>query len=118
MGGAPTSDNSGLAGGPGASATTSANLPPAANSNPKYVMRLVTYRRADGVLVTAMRPIKNPEDMTAAERRQVYGNRYAPRARVTAHSHSASAPASHAAPVRVAAAPAAKPAFAAKPVAV
>jgi hypothetical protein len=118
MGGAPTSDNSGLAGGPGASATTSANLPPASNSNPKYVMRLVTYRRADGVLVTAMRPIKNPEDMTAAERRQVYGNRYAPRARVTAHSHSASAPASHAAPVRVAAAPAAKPAVAAKPVAV
>ena len=113
MGGAPTSDNSGLAGGPGASATTSAKLPPASTSDPKYVMRLVTYRRADGVLVTAMRPIKNPEDMTAAERRQVYGNRYAPRARVTAHSHSA--PATHAAPVRVAAAPAAKPMVVAKP---
>ena len=45
--------------------------------------RLITYRRADGLLVTAMRPIKNPEDMTAAERRAVYGNRYAPRAHVS-----------------------------------
>jgi hypothetical protein len=114
MGGAPSADNSGLAGGPGASRTTAAQLPPAATSDSKYVMRLVTYRRADGVLVTAMRPIKNPEDMTAAERRQVYGNRYAPRARVTAHAHAAPA-----APAHVAAnkptAPASKPVVAAKP---
>lgn len=42
--------------------------------------QLVTRRKSDGTLQIAMRPIANPEDMTAAERRQVYGNRYAPRA--------------------------------------
>lgn len=87
MGGAPgASDNSGLLGGPGGSRAQA--VPPASTSNPKYLMRLVTYRRADGVLVTAMRPVKNPEDMTAAERRQTYGNRYAPRAHVIGHSHA------------------------------
>src|SRR3990167_8609095 len=42
--------------------------------------QLVTRRKSDGTLQIAMRPIANPEDMTAAERRRVYGNRYAPRA--------------------------------------
>ena len=109
MGGAPAPDNSGLAGGPGASRATVSQLPPAAASNPKYVNRLVTYRRADGVLVTAMRPVKDPEDMTAAERRQVYGNRYAPRARVSAHAHSSPAPVHYAAAPKPAAKPAPKP---------
>ena len=33
----------------------------------------VTFRRADGVKVTTMRPIPNPEDMPAEDRRRVYG---------------------------------------------
>jgi hypothetical protein len=40
---------------------------------------LIVRRRADGTLEISMRPIANPEDMSAAERRRVYGNRYAPR---------------------------------------
>jgi hypothetical protein len=40
---------------------------------------LIVRRRADGSLEISMRPIANPEDMSAAERRRVYGNRYAPR---------------------------------------
>ncbi|MDO8323736.1 MAG: stalk-specific protein X [Phenylobacterium sp.] len=83
MGGAPGAryDSSGLAGGPsgGQAAQGSAYREP-----PRNVNRLVTYRRADGVLVTAMRPVPNPEDMSARERRLVYGNRYAPRAYVSA----------------------------------
>lgn len=133
MGGAPgaRSDDSGLAGGPEgqyAQATTSAYRAPS-----RYVNRLVTYRRADGGLVTAMRPVPNPEDMSARERRLVYGARYAPRAHVSASTrvrHPAPAyyaeakpsptrPAIH--PV-IASKPAAKPAakpmiVAAKPVA-
>ena len=50
----------------------------ASSGAPRF--QLVTRRKADGTLQIAMRPIANPEDMTAAERRQVYGNRYAPRA--------------------------------------
>lgn len=42
--------------------------------------QLITRRKSDGTLQISMRPIANPEDMTAAERRRVYGNRYAPRA--------------------------------------
>ena len=41
--------------------------------------QLRSWRDAEGKLVVAMRPIANPEDMTAAERRRVYGKRYAPR---------------------------------------
>ena len=82
MGGtpAPAGDGSGLLGGP---ATTSSTLPAAEAATSSSASRLKTYRRADGMLVTAMAPVKNPEDMTAAERRQVYGNRYAPRAHVS-----------------------------------
>ncbi|MCI3133745.1 hypothetical protein [Phenylobacterium aquaticum] len=108
MGGAPGSaDNSGLLGGPGGSRAQAP--PPASTSNPKYLMRLVTYRRADGVLVTAMRPVKNPEDMTAAERRQVYGTRYAPRAYVGGHSRDYAV--AQAAPAK----PTARPVAVAKP---
>ncbi|MBX3480954.1 MAG: hypothetical protein KF842_11185 [Caulobacter sp.] len=39
---------------------------------------LRSWRKADGTLVVAMRPIANPEDMTPRERRLVYGKRYAP----------------------------------------
>jgi hypothetical protein len=41
---------------------------------------LRSWRNADGLLVVAMRPIANPEDMSAAERQRVYGKRYAPSA--------------------------------------
>ena len=46
-------------------------------TSPSYP--LIVRRRADGTLEISMRPIANPEDMSAAERRRVYGNRYAPR---------------------------------------
>lgn len=121
MGGAPGAryDDSGLAGGPGGgqSAQNSAYRAP-----PRNVNRLVTYRRADGVLVTAMRPVPNPEDMSARERRLVYGNRYAPRAYVSAPPR-VRRPAAEAyyAPARPAARPAAvaarPPVVAAKPLA-
>jgi hypothetical protein len=79
MGDRPSSaDHSGLAGGPAGSGP--AVIGPSPNSNPKYLMRLVTYRRADGGLVTAMRPVPNPEDLSPDDRRTIYGTRYAPRA--------------------------------------
>ena len=111
MGGAPGAryDDSGLAGGPAGrqGAQGSAYRAPS-----RYGDRLVTYRRADGVLVTAMRPVPNPEDMSARERRMVYGNRYAPRAYVSAPPRSRR-PAAQAyyAPAK----PAARPVVAAKP---
>ncbi|MDP3384077.1 MAG: hypothetical protein Q8S47_12225, partial [Phenylobacterium sp.] len=73
MGGAPGSadDGSGLMGGPPADVYQGQALPPAASRHDG----VVTFRRADGVLVTTMRPIANPEDMTAEERRRVYGDR-------------------------------------------
>jgi hypothetical protein len=43
---------------------------------------LKTWRGANGHPVVAMRPIPNPEDMSAHERHRVYGNRYAPYATV------------------------------------
>ncbi|MBI1406948.1 MAG: hypothetical protein GC145_12570 [Caulobacter sp.] len=49
-----------------------------ANVTPGAPLR--SWRKADGTLVVAMRPIANPEDMTPRERRLVYGKRYAPRA--------------------------------------
>ena len=67
----------GLAGGPGA-ASTGPRSQTAASGAPRF--QLITRRKADGTLQISMRPIANPEDMTPAERRQVYGNRYAPRA--------------------------------------
>jgi len=50
----------------------------APGSAPRY--ELTQRRKADGTLEISMRPIANPEDMSAAERRRVYGYRYAPRA--------------------------------------
>ena len=83
MGGAPGAryDSSGLAGGPSGDQAAQGS---AYRDPPRNLNRLVTYRRADGVLVTAMRPVPNPEDMSARERRLVYGNRYAPRANISA----------------------------------
>jgi hypothetical protein len=40
---------------------------------------LRSYRNADGILVVHNAPIANPEDMSPAERRRIYGKRYAPR---------------------------------------
>lgn len=77
----------------------------AASDAPRF--QLVTRRRSDGTLEIAMRPIANPEDMTAAERRQVYGNRYAPRAVVAAAPRRAARPV--AAPAAVAATVAPRP---------
>ncbi|MBT9471744.1 MAG: hypothetical protein V4514_07005 [Pseudomonadota bacterium] len=34
---------------------------------------LATFRRADGLEITTMRPVPNPEDMPREERRRVYG---------------------------------------------
>lgn len=80
MGAAPgASDDTGLMGGPGGGQQIASASRPAS----RYADRLVTYRRADGVLVTAMAPVANPEDMSARERRMVYGARYAPRAHVS-----------------------------------
>lgn len=113
MGDSPSSaDHSGLAGGPAGSGP--ALLGPSPNSNPKYLMRLVTYRRADGVLVTAMRPVPNPEDLAPDDRRTIYGTRYAPRAFLAAghgrrHVEVAVQPASQLAPPRQAGAKAAPP---------
>lgn len=112
MGGAPEiADNSGLLGGPGGPGgqRAPAPSPPASTANPEHLMRLVTYRRADGVLVTAMRPIENPDHMTAAERRQTNGARYAPRAHVGGHSRNDVV--AHAAPAK----PAARTVVVAKP---
>lgn len=128
MGAAPgAADDTGLMGGPGGAR----QIAPASRPASRYADRLVTYRRADGVLVTAMRPVPNPEDMSARERRLVYGGRYAPRAHVSSgtrarHAEAAQAyyapakprPAVAAKPAVAAArpAPVAKPVIAAKPV--
>lgn len=86
---------------------------------------LIVRRRTDGTLEVSMRPIANPEDMTAAERRRVYGNRYAPRPSTgwSPRRLWRSEPAKPAAPAKpkpvIAAAPkpATKPVAAAKPAA-
>ena len=120
MGEAPSSaDHSGLAGGPAGSEPAALSHSP--NSNPRYLMRLVTYRRADGVLVTAMRPVPNPEDLSADDRRSIYGTRYAPRAFLAAghgrrHVEVAAAPQMTAKPAMAKAAPPKAAPF--KPVAV
>lgn len=80
--------------------------------------QLITRRKADGTLQISMRPVANPEDMTTAERRRVYGNRYAPRAVVAAPRRTwPVTPAARpvAAPVKPAARPAARPVIAAAP---
>ena len=117
MGGAPgaRSDDTGLAGGPaGQYAEATPDRAPS-----RYVNRLVTYRRADGVLVTAMRPVPNPENMSARERRLVYGARYAPRAYVSSNTRVRHpAPAYYAAAKAVPAHATAHPVMAAKPMVV
>ena len=116
MGGAPgaRADDTGLAGGPaGQYAEATPYRAPS-----RYVNRLVSYRRADGVLVTAMRPVPNPEDMSARERRLVYGARYAPRAYVSSSARVRHPAPAYYAPAKAAPAhPAAKPMVAAKPAA-
>lgn len=76
MGSAPAKPAAdGLAGGPRGAAPAAAA---AGSTAPRF--QLITRRKPDGTLQISMRPIANPEDMSPAERRQVYGNRYAPRA--------------------------------------
>ncbi|CAN5755760.1 hypothetical protein BH11PSE1_BH11PSE1_20320 [soil metagenome] len=114
MGGAPgaRADDSGLAGGPaGQYAEATPYRAPS-----RYVNRLVTYRRADGVLVTAMRPVPNPEDMSARERRMVYGARYAPRAYLSSSTRVRHPAPAYSAPAKaVPARPAAHPVVTAQP---
>lgn len=95
----------GLAGGPGYGATPASKGATTAASAPRF--QLVTRRKADGTLQISMRPIANPEDMTPAERRRVYGNRYAPRAVAAAPRRSR---VWHPAPAGYGATPVAKPA--------
>ena len=132
MGAAPGSanDGSGLMGGPPGEVYEGQTLPPAASRHPG----VVSFRRADGVLVTTMRPIANPEDMTAEERRRVYGERpvraaaapaqraYSPDARIApspvrAPAPVAAAPAAPAKPAPIAKAPAVNAPQAAAPAA-
>jgi len=93
----------------------------AASPGSRYA--LIQRRKSDGTLEVSMRPIANPEDMSAAERRRVYGARYAPRPAASprrfwqpAPKPAVARPAAKPAPRVVAAAPAPKPV--AKPVAV
>jgi len=74
MGGAPARDQDGLMGGPPAPVYSNDSLPAAA----ERADGVVRFRRADGVLVTTMRPIPNPEDLSAADRRRIYGQPPAP----------------------------------------
>ncbi|MCE3290722.1 MAG: stalk-specific protein, partial [Caulobacter sp.] len=80
---------------------------------------LRSYRNADGILVVHNAPIANPEDMSPAERRRVYGKRYAPRPQSGARRDwTVWKPKPKARPApRVAAAPAYRPAPAPKAVA-
>lgn len=50
--------------------------PPKGGKAPSTALR--SYRNAQGIWVVHNDPIANPEDMSAAERRRVYGKRYAP----------------------------------------
>lgn len=87
---------------------------------------LRSYRNAQGIWVVHNDPIANPEDMTAAERRRIYGKRYAPRPQssprrdwtVWKPKPKAKAPAVAAAPAPKAAAPKPAPKVAAAPKAV
>ena len=105
------SDHKDLAGGPVAA---DPRLSHGATSDPKYLARLVTFRRADGVVVTAMRPVPNPEDLSLEDRQIVYGARYAPRGFASSGRRQHLADHAAAAPVVAAALP---PKFAPAPVA-
>lgn len=112
-----TTHGSGLMGGPPVDVYQGQPLPGAA---PRHE-GVVTFRRADGMLVTTMRPIANPEDMTRAERLRVYGERpmrtaqaaprrvYSSDARVAPAPVRAQAPVKAQAPVRAPAPVAAAP---------
>ena len=113
MGEAPgsVSHGNGLMGGPPVDVNQGGPLPAATTRHEG----VVTFRRADGVLVTTMRPIANPEDMTRAERLRVYGERpartaqAAPRRVYSSDARVAPAPVRAAAPVRAPAPVAAAP---------
>jgi hypothetical protein len=60
---------------------------------------LRSWRDESGKMVVAMRPVANPEDMSAAERKRVYGNRYAPSAHIGSGGRRRPAPAPTAKPV-------------------
>ena len=48
--------------------------PPIADETP-VVQPLATFKGADGVEITTMRPVPNPEDLSTYERRRIYGRR-------------------------------------------
>lgn len=54
-------------------AQAAAGPPVSPSSGQPAPAALTTFRRPDGVKVTTMRPVPNPEDMDLAERRWVYG---------------------------------------------
>jgi len=66
----PPSSSTVLAGGPLAAARAPGERP-----LPATPRGLKTWREKDGRLVTAMAPIPNPESLSAAERRRIYGER-------------------------------------------
>ena len=70
----PGTDGTGLLGGPVSKGTSEAN-------------GLISYRRADGVQVTAMRPIANPEDSAPRPRPTSPGHRAAHRIHHRIHRH-------------------------------
>ena len=83
-----------------------AQAQPKGGKAPSTALR--SYRNAQGIWVVHNDPIANPEDMSPAERRRIYGKRYAPGPKSSpTRSWTAGKPKPKAAP-RVAAAPAAK----------
>lgn len=76
MGEAPAYEQDGLMGGPPPApgdVYAQGGLPPAAERTDG----VVRFRRGDGVLVTTMRPVPNPEDLSPEDRRRIYGERQA-----------------------------------------
>lgn len=83
----PRGDDTGLAGGPPTQVQGEAL--PAAGPRQDGV---ITFRRADGVLVTTMRPVANPEDMDPRQRAEVYGKPKASSAAQRSYAQAPSAP--------------------------
>ena len=83
----PRGDDTGLAGGP--PTPVQGEALPAAGPRQDGV---ITFRRADGVLVTTMRPVANPEDMDPRQRAEVYGKPKASSASQRSYAQAPSAP--------------------------
>jgi hypothetical protein len=101
----PPSSSTVLAGGPLAAARAPGERP-----LPATPRGLKTWREKDGRLVTAMAPVPNPESLSAAERRRIYGERAMAQRGVRRYTPAAGRAAPYptmakAAPARVAPAP-------------